>query len=319
MTWEAIQPKYKSRFNDLEKITSIARNYNTYRQIHANLLDKDKNTSHYIPFIALLIKDLYFFNDGNPKYIDESKLKSLKEDNESMSMNGNESTSMTGNEATSTSGNEVASLNGNEFPSLSGSNKAPSFLAQSIKSAENDISSFLTSSTSNFSLNQDFGLECIDEVESNCDQFDKADGALTKGHEEEEEKDNEEMEDNMFESKSEGDIPSMLHSDKIEQLTNKVLSVESTSSTVTITTTATQLVNFDKLKKIIEQIRKIEHCQCQSKNFVFNNVSVDEIELPCNYYHILSNDKVLNKYSLLCEQREGQPVRMVSKWVEDNK
>jgi len=256
-----------------------------------------------------LIKDLYFFNDGNPKYIDESKLKSLKESNESISMNGNESTSMTGNEATSTNGNEISSLNGNEFSSLPGSNKTPSFLAQSIKSAENDISSFLTSSTSNFSLN----LESIDEVESNCDQFDRADGALTKGHEDEEEKNNEEIEDNIFGSKSEGDLPSVIHSDKIEQLTNKVLSVESTSSTVTITTTATQLVNFDKLKKIMEQIRKIEHCQRQSKNFSYNNVPVNEVELPCNYYHVLSNDKVLNKYSLLCEQREGQPVRMVSK------
>ncbi|ORX51796.1 hypothetical protein BCR36DRAFT_445740, partial [Piromyces finnis] len=54
MTWENIQPKYKNRFNELERITSIARNYNTYRQIHASLLEKDKiphNIFHLLPYL----------------------------------------------------------------------------------------------------------------------------------------------------------------------------------------------------------------------------------------------------------------------------
>jgi len=319
MTWEAIQPKYKSRFNELEKITSIARNYNTYRQIHSSLSDKDVHTTQYIPFIALLIKDLYFFNDGNPKYIDESKLKNLNNDTTSIYINNNETV------------NETTSIISNEFPF----NKTPSFIEPSIRSIENDTTSFITSSTSNNSVNQEIGLESIDEVESNCEQFDNGNETSVKNNEEvevkevkeekeEKEEKEKEKEENgevhiSFECKSEGDIPSELHAEHIESLTNKVLSVESTSSTVTITTPTIQMVNFDKLKKIMNQIKKIEHCQRQSKNYVFNNVNLNEIELPCNYYHILTNDKVLNKYSLLCEQREGQPVRMVSKWAEDNK
>ncbi|ORY76448.1 ras GEF [Neocallimastix californiae] len=295
MTWEAIQPKYKNRFNDLEKITSIARNYNTYRQIHANLSEKDKNSSHYIPFIALLIKDLYFFNDGNPKYIDESKLKSLRneENNETTSVNEHNPTNIS---------------------SPPGSNRA-SILGSSLKSTENDISSFLTNSTSNYSLNQDFGLESIDEVESNTSQFEKDDGGSILD-------DDDILDIKIIEAKSEGELPVDFGiNSNIDCLTNKVLSIESTTSTVTITTTTNQMINFYKLKKIMEQIRKIEHCQRQSCNYQFNNLStpLEEQELPRNYYHILNNDKALNKYSLLCEQREGAPVRMVSKWVEDNK
>jgi len=306
MTWEAIQPKYKSRFNELERITSIARNYNNYRQIHANLLEKDKNTSQYIPFIALLIKDLYFFNDGNPKYIDESKLKSLK------------------NEDTDTTTNESTTLQLTKSFS-NASTHAASVLGSSLKSNDNETTSFLTSSTSNFSINQDFGLESIDEVESNSSQFDKKDdGSLVGLSEKEGDNDDENIlleVNNAF--KSEGNLPQNdVEENQVESLTNKVLSVESTTSTVTVTTTNTnQMINFDKLRKIMEQIRKIEHCQRQSKNIAFNNLSVpvEDVELPCNYYHILNNDKILNKYSLLCEQREGEPVRMVSKWIQDNK
>ncbi|ORX88093.1 ras GEF [Anaeromyces robustus] len=306
MTWEAIQPKYKSRFHDLEKITSIAKNYNTYRQIHANLLEKDEKIT-YIPFIALLIKDLYFFNDGNPKYIDESKLK-----------------------------NEIPeeTLSIHKSTSNSNSNHASSLLGTSYKSE--DVVSIMTTSTSNFSLNQDFGLESIDEVESNCSQFDKFD---KKEHDEEHDEEHnvehnvehdEEHDDEEYDyekkididCKSEGDCPDEFPPEsQIESLTTKVLSIESTTSTVTVTNTANQMINFYKLKKIMEQIRKIERCQRQAKNYSFNNLStpVNEMELPCNYYHILNNDKILNKYSLLCEQREGEPVRMVSKWIEDNK
>ncbi|ORY43927.1 ras GEF [Neocallimastix californiae] len=300
MTWEAIQPKYKNRFNDLEKITSIAKNYNTYRQIHANLSEKDKNTSQYIPFIALLIKDLYFFNDGNPKYIDESKLKSLKnEEAESTSVNDQDQDQ---DASVSNSNNE--------------SNPTSSLLATSLKSTDNDISSFLTSSTSNYSLNQDFGLGGGDEADSNSSIFDK------KGHESILDDDDDLLDIKLCETKSESELPTELGpQNDIESLNNKVLSVESTTSTVTVTTSSTQMINFYKLKKIMEQIRKIEHCQRQSCNYQFHNLStpLEDQELPRNYYHVLNNDKALNKYSLLCEQREGAPVRMVSKWVEDNK
>ncbi|OUM59488.1 hypothetical protein PIROE2DRAFT_63749, partial [Piromyces sp. E2] len=299
MTWENLQPKYKNRFNDLERITSIAHNYVTYRQIHASIIEKDKTTFQYVPFVALIIKDLYFFNDGNPKYINETKLEKLKnEENETQS--GESSYNNNGTD-------EIDSISKDSF----------NLLGTSIKS-ENDNTSFLTTSTfSNNSLNQDnqdIILESIDEAEDS--KFDREDGTLARNYSAVSEDSANIIEEGLSECKSYGDFPVNLTTDSdIEKLTSKVLSKESTTSTATITTSAhNQMVNFVKLKKIMEQIRMIENCQRQARNYSFSHspIPLKDVELPRNYYQIINDDKRLNKYSLICEQREGQPLPMVA-------
>jgi len=254
-----------------------------------------------------------------------------EENNETTSMPGNETTSTTGNETIFIPGNEITSTTGNETilsgnetifilendsnnnnPISQADNKEGcSYLSASIKS-ENDTTSFLTASTSNNSLNHDFVLESIDEGDS-ISNFERDDGSVNSTATPESEDDV--IDNTIPECKSEGELPTHLTTDNdIEKLTNKVLSIESTTSTVTITTTpASQMINYYKLKNIMEQIRKIEHCQKQSRNYSYHHspIPVKDVELPRNYYQIINDDKRLNKYSLICEQREGQPLPMV--------
>ena len=70
-SWALVDPKKMKTLQELEIVFNPQFNYKNYRAI---LLDSDYNEEASIPVISLIIKDLTFLNDGNPKYLDVFKV-----------------------------------------------------------------------------------------------------------------------------------------------------------------------------------------------------------------------------------------------------
>lgn len=68
-TWEAVQGKYQSSLTHMEELVSPQQNYQKYRNL-CDQMEKEKYPQHFIPFLGLAMKDLFFINDGNPKRFD---------------------------------------------------------------------------------------------------------------------------------------------------------------------------------------------------------------------------------------------------------
>jgi hypothetical protein len=64
-TWEHVDSKQMKQLKELELFLSPTSNYKTYRLALEGL----EKTDVRVPILSLLIKDLFFSNDGNPKYI----------------------------------------------------------------------------------------------------------------------------------------------------------------------------------------------------------------------------------------------------------
>ena len=66
VTWEAVDPRRVKHLRDLEAFVSPTGNYKVYRQAVEALDPRE----YRIPIISLFLKDLFFMNEGNPKYIE---------------------------------------------------------------------------------------------------------------------------------------------------------------------------------------------------------------------------------------------------------
>lgn len=65
-TWEEIDGKRARQLEDLETLLSPMNNFKIYRAMMEEL-EQSKTRTRCIPIISLFLKDLLFFNDGNPK------------------------------------------------------------------------------------------------------------------------------------------------------------------------------------------------------------------------------------------------------------
>ncbi|RKO94654.1 ras guanine nucleotide exchange factor domain-containing protein, partial [Blyttiomyces helicus] len=66
-TWEA-QPKRQKNLQDLELLLNPQHNYRAYRTT-LEQVEKERPVVPAIPILSLFLKDLFFINDGNPRYV----------------------------------------------------------------------------------------------------------------------------------------------------------------------------------------------------------------------------------------------------------
>ncbi|KAJ3276232.1 hypothetical protein HDV01_005680 [Terramyces sp. JEL0728] len=64
-TWENVEPKRMKQLQGVEELTTPVGNYKVFR---AAIEELDQGKS-YIPVLSLLLKDLFFMNEGNPTYV----------------------------------------------------------------------------------------------------------------------------------------------------------------------------------------------------------------------------------------------------------